>query len=55
MPDNPNYPWDDWVYEVRNGDTRLGYDEWVKHQQERDCTCDAGGSAGCPVHDEVVK
>jgi hypothetical protein len=23
--------------------------------EEDGCTCDAGGSAGCPVHDEAVK
>lgn len=24
----------DWQYEVRNGDTRLGYDEWREHRAE---------------------
>lgn len=26
---HPNYPLEDWTYEVGNGDTRLGYWEWV--------------------------
>ena len=25
---------DDWKYEVSNGDTKLGYDEWLQHQKE---------------------
>jgi hypothetical protein len=25
---------DDWKYEVTNGDTKLGYDEWLQHQKE---------------------
>ena len=25
---------DDWKYEVANGDTKLGYDEWLQHQKE---------------------
>lgn len=24
----------DWQYEVANGDTRLGYDDWVQHRIE---------------------
>jgi hypothetical protein len=28
------YPLTDWQYEVANGDTRLGYDEWVEHRVE---------------------
>jgi hypothetical protein len=27
--DHPDYPPEDWTYEVGNGDTRLGYVEWV--------------------------
>ncbi len=27
---HPNYPVEDWQYEVANDDTRLGYWEWVK-------------------------
>lgn len=25
---------DDWQYEVANGDTLLGFDEWMQHQEE---------------------
>src|ERR1700691_5628722 len=28
----------DWQYEVANGDTVLGYAEWVQHQQEANGT-----------------
>ena len=27
---HPNYPLEEWQYEVANDDTRLGYWEWVK-------------------------
>lgn len=30
------YPEDDWKYEVANGDTRLGYADWVSHKLESD-------------------
>lgn len=30
------YPRSDWQYEVQNGDTKLGYREWVEHSIERD-------------------
>ena len=30
----PKYPIEDWRYEVANGDTKLGYKEWVQHQKE---------------------
>lgn len=36
MQEHPKYPLSDWQYEVQNGDTRLGYDEWVEHCLERD-------------------
>jgi hypothetical protein len=29
---DPSYPLADWVQEVTNDDTRLGYLAWVKHQ-----------------------
>jgi len=32
--DYPDYPREDWKYEVANGDTNQGYWEWVKHQAE---------------------
>jgi len=28
------FPREDWEYEVANGDTRLGYDEWLAHRVE---------------------
>lgn len=31
---DPDYPPEDWQYEVANGDTRLGYREWVEHKKE---------------------
>jgi len=33
---HPKYPVWDWQYEVANGDTRLGYWEWVLSCIERD-------------------
>ena len=32
--ENPDYPVEDWQYEVANNETRLGYHEWVENQQE---------------------
>ena len=32
--DDPEFPSEDWKYEVANGDTRLGYGEWVEHQRD---------------------
>jgi hypothetical protein len=32
--DDPDFPSEDWKYEVANGDTRLGYHQWVEHQRE---------------------
>lgn len=34
--DDPLYPVSDWQDEVANGDTRLGYIEWVEHRRESD-------------------
>lgn len=31
-----SYPKSDWQYEVKNGDTCLGYADWVSHSAERD-------------------
>jgi hypothetical protein len=28
------YPIEDWKYEVQNGDTKLGYKEWLEHMIE---------------------
>jgi hypothetical protein len=32
--DDPEYPSDDWKYEVTLGHTRLGYHEWVEHERD---------------------
>jgi hypothetical protein len=32
--DVSEFPSEDWKYEVANGDTRLGYREWVEHQRD---------------------
>lgn len=32
--DDPEFPSEDWKYEVANGDTRLGYREWVEYQRD---------------------
>ncbi len=29
-----DWPVSDWQYDVANGDTRLGYHDWVDHQRE---------------------
>jgi hypothetical protein len=34
--ENKKYPKSDWYYEVKNGDTVLGYKEWVEHRKEAD-------------------
>ena len=31
---HPDYPVEDWQYEVGNDDTRLGYWEWLAHRIE---------------------
>lgn len=31
-----DYPVSDWQYEVANGDTRLGYHEWLACQHEEE-------------------
>ena len=31
---HPGHPRDDWEYEVSNGDTTLGYTDWVNHHLE---------------------
>jgi len=38
-PEHPDYPFEDWQYEVSNGDTRLGYWLWVVHSIECDIEC----------------
>jgi hypothetical protein len=39
--DDPDYPPGDWQAEVANGDTRLGYVEWVAQQRDLQCPhCD---------------
>jgi hypothetical protein len=34
--ESKKYPKSDWQYEVKNGDTVLGYKEWVEHRIESD-------------------
>lgn len=34
--ENAEYPLKDWQYEVANGDTRLGYEDWVERKQENE-------------------
>lgn len=34
--ENPDYPKADWQHEVANGDTKLGYQDWVFHKEESD-------------------
>lgn len=34
MPYDPDYDIEDWRYEVKNGDTKLGWREWLQHQKE---------------------
>ena len=34
MSTEKDYPISDWQYEVANGDTLLGYYEWVEHRKE---------------------
>jgi len=32
--EDAGHPVVDWQYEVNNGDTKLGYAEWVEHKKE---------------------
>jgi hypothetical protein len=51
---NP-FPIEDWRYEVANGDTLLGYEEWVAHKREADAEpCDECSGTRWPdeVHDD---
>lgn len=34
MTQQDEYPVSDWQYEVANGDTRLGYEEWLKRRKD---------------------
>lgn len=34
--EDERYPKSDWRYDVANGDTVLGYGEWLAHARERD-------------------
>lgn len=36
LPDQIKYPIEDWQYQVKNGDTKLSYGEWVEHCTECD-------------------
>lgn len=31
--EHPDYPVENWIYEVGSGDTRLGYWEWIAAQE----------------------
>lgn len=33
---HPDYPVEDWKYEVTNGSTRLGYWEWIEAKQQEE-------------------
>jgi hypothetical protein len=49
--EHPDYPRCDWVYEVRNGDTGLGYRDWVLHRlegSEDEASC---GTCGTEIRD----
>ena len=37
----------DWKYEVANGDTVLGYAEWVRHKEEAEGIAPAGTNQRC--------
>lgn len=30
--EDPRFPLDDWKHEVQSDDTRLGYEEWLRHR-----------------------
>jgi hypothetical protein len=32
--EHPDYPFEDWQYELNNGDTQLEYWSWLSHQLE---------------------
>lgn len=34
--EDSEYPMEDWKYEVDNGETLLGYQDWVKDRREQD-------------------
>ena len=33
---NEKYPIEDWKYEVENGDTQRGYEDWLKTKLQQD-------------------
>ena len=39
---DPDYPVEDWKYEVACNDTRLGYWDWVSHKKESDVNQNSG-------------
>lgn len=43
--EHPEWPKCDWRYDVANGDTRLGYWDWVSHNVEAQSHLDQTGSA----------
>ena len=40
--EDADWPSADWRYDVANGDTRLGYGEWVAHNKETEEMDDEG-------------
>lgn len=45
--ENPDYPVEDWKYEVQNNDTRQGYWDWVESQIEAAGLEDRDGEPQC--------
>lgn len=43
---DPDYPLEDWVYHVKNDETRLGYIDWVLNEQEIKAMEDAQDAEG---------
>jgi hypothetical protein len=41
----------DWKYEVENGDTVLGFKEWLAHKTETDLCSHCGKAKTSAVHD----
>ena len=45
MDEHKDFPVSDWRMQVTEGNTRLGYSEWVNHQVEADTTEEVGDGA----------
>ena len=47
VPTDPEYPIEDWQYEVQNGDTRMAYWDWVaKNRTQDEADRDECGNCG---------